>query len=62
LLIWFGVYPAPLLEMIQRNAVPSVAELLAPESDMLMSRNERRLRRVVADQVACPVVPKSPHR
>ncbi len=35
LLIWFGVYPAPLLDMIQRNAVPSVAKLLPPESDKL---------------------------
>lgn len=35
LLIWFGVYPTPLLDMIQRNAVPSVAELLPPESDKL---------------------------
>lgn len=28
LLIWFGVYPGPLLDMIQRNAVPSVVEAL----------------------------------
>ena len=35
LLIWFGLYPAPLLDMIQRNVVPSVAELLTPESDQL---------------------------
>jgi NADH-quinone oxidoreductase subunit N len=35
LLIWFGVYPAPLLEMIQRNAVLSVAKLLPSESDKL---------------------------
>ena len=32
LLIWFGVYPAPLLDMIQRSAVPSVAELLQRRS------------------------------
>ena len=32
LLIWFGVYPAPLLDMIQRSAVPSVVELSTPES------------------------------
>ncbi len=35
LLIWFGLYPAPLLDMIQRNVVPSVVELLTPESGTL---------------------------
>lgn len=35
MLIWFGVNPAPLLDMIQRNAVPSMAELLTPESEKL---------------------------
>ena len=35
LLIWFGVYPAPLLDMIQRDVVPHVADLLTPESDKL---------------------------
>jgi NADH-quinone oxidoreductase subunit N len=33
LLIWFGVYPVPLLDMIQRNAVLPVADLLTPESE-----------------------------
>ena len=33
LLIWFGVYPIPLLDMIQRNAVLPVADLLTPESE-----------------------------
>ena len=33
LLIWFGMYPAPLQEMIQRNSVRSVAGLPASESD-----------------------------
>jgi NADH-quinone oxidoreductase subunit N len=35
LLIWFGIYPAPLLDMIQRNVVLPVAGLLTPESDKL---------------------------
>ena len=35
LLIWFGVYPAPLLDMIQKNAVLPVGDLPAPESDRL---------------------------
>jgi len=35
LLLWFGLYPALLLDMIQRHAVPSVAELLTPESEKL---------------------------
>jgi NADH-quinone oxidoreductase subunit N len=33
LLLWFGVYPAPLLDMIQRSASLSVADLLTPESE-----------------------------
>ena len=33
LLIWFGVYPTPLLDMIQRSASLSVADLLTPESE-----------------------------
>jgi NADH-quinone oxidoreductase subunit N len=28
LLFWFGIYPAPLMDMIQTNAVPSVVELV----------------------------------
>jgi NADH-quinone oxidoreductase subunit N len=32
-LIWFGIYPAPLLDMIQRDTVLPVAGLLTPESD-----------------------------
>jgi len=35
LLIWFGLYPAPLLERIQRNAVLSVDDVPIPESDKL---------------------------
>ena len=35
LLIWFGLYPAPLLDVIQRHAVPSVVEVLTPESATL---------------------------
>jgi NADH-quinone oxidoreductase subunit N len=31
LLLWFGVYPAPLLDLIQMSAVPSVVEVLTPE-------------------------------
>ena len=30
--IWFGMYPAPLLDIIQRNAVPSVTGLPTSES------------------------------
>lgn len=35
LLIWFGVYPAPLLDMIQRNAVLPVTNFLTPEAHSL---------------------------
>ena len=35
LLIWFGVYPAPLLDMIQRDIVPSMAGSPTPESGKL---------------------------
>jgi NADH-quinone oxidoreductase subunit N len=35
LLIWFGIYPAPLQDMIQRNGVLAVAEMPAPESAKL---------------------------
>ena len=39
LLIWFGVYPTPLLDMIQRHAVPSVVEVLTPEPGTLRHPN-----------------------
>ncbi len=35
LLIWFGVYPGPLLDMIQRDIVPSMAGSPTPESGTL---------------------------
>jgi hypothetical protein len=35
LLIWFGVNPAPLLDVIRRNAALPVVALQAPEPDML---------------------------
>jgi NADH-quinone oxidoreductase subunit N len=35
LLVWFGLYPAPLQDMIQRNGVLAVAESPAPELDKL---------------------------
>jgi NADH-quinone oxidoreductase subunit N len=35
LLLWFGVYPAPLMDMIQQHAVPSVTGFLASDSDKL---------------------------
>lgn len=34
-LIWFGLYPAPLMDMIQRNAVLPVADLVTPEAGQL---------------------------
>jgi NADH-quinone oxidoreductase subunit N len=42
LLIWFGVYPAPFLDMIQRNAVLPVVELLTPGSDKLSQQHQLR--------------------
>jgi NADH:ubiquinone oxidoreductase subunit 4 (subunit M) len=42
LLIWFGVYPAPLLDMIQRYAVLPVVELLTPGSDKLSQQHQLR--------------------
>ncbi|WHZ14370.1 MAG: NADH-ubiquinone oxidoreductase chain N [Nitrospira sp.] len=42
LLIWFGVYPAPLLDMIQKNAVLPVGDLPTAESDRLSQHIDSR--------------------
>ena len=39
LLIWFGVYPTPLLELIQMDAVPPGAGLLTSESEKLIEQS-----------------------
>ncbi len=37
LLIWFGVYPAPLMDLIQKNALLTVAGIGTPESDISLA-------------------------
>ena len=43
LLIWFGVYPAPLLELIRADTIPPVTGLLTSQSDkrVVVHLNER---------------------
>ncbi|MEO8327584.1 MAG: hypothetical protein ABI618_17165, partial [Nitrospirota bacterium] len=37
LLIWFGVYPAPLMDLIQKNVMLTVAGIGTPESDISLA-------------------------